>query len=78
MKWLTRLKAMEAKREVSPGEINGVIREALTRYEGARKKYGPMDPSSDGRDFLMEAEEELLDCINYCVFQIIRLRRLKR
>lgn len=56
--------------------IEAVIKEALNRYDTGRLKYGDLDLSRDSRDFLIEAEQELLDCINYCVFQILRLRRL--
>ena len=40
-------------------------------------QYGPLDLGTDKRDFLREAEEELLDAINYLAFQVIKLRRLK-
>jgi len=63
--------------EVKPEQIETVIEEALSRYTGARAKYGPLDLDTDRRDFLVEAEEELLDCINYCVFQILKLRRMR-
>jgi len=62
--------------EVQPVEIENIITEALSRYSGARAKYGALDLEADGRDFLKELEEELLDTVNYAVFQIIRLRRL--
>ena len=58
-------------------DIEAVIREALTRHEAGRLEYGELDLSIDQRDFILEAEKELLDCINYCVFQILRLRQLK-
>jgi len=57
--------------------IEAVIREALTRYEAGRLEYGQLDLSRDKRDLIHEAEQELLDCINYCVFQIIRLRGIR-
>lgn len=57
--------------------IEAVIREALTRYEKGRLLHGQLDISQDRRDFISEAEQELLDCINYCVFQILRLRGIK-
>jgi len=58
-------------------KLEAVIREALQRYEGGRCEHGELDVDSDTRDYLKEAEDELLDCINYCVFQVIRLRRLR-
>lgn len=58
-------------------DIEAVIREALTRYDAGRLEHGQLDISQDRRDFISEAEQELLDCINYCVFQILRLRGIK-
>ena len=63
--------------KIKQGTIEAVIKEALNRYESGRRKYGELDLSGDNRDFLKEAEQELLDCINYCVFQILRLRGIK-
>lgn len=56
-------------------DIEAIIREAMTRYDAGRIEHGQLDLSTDERDFLHEAEQELLDCINYCCFQILRLRR---
>ncbi len=58
-------------------DIEAVIREALRRYEAGRLEHGQLDLSNDSRDFIHEAEQELLDCVNYCVFQIIKLRGIK-
>jgi hypothetical protein len=60
-----------------PQDIETIIREALDRYDTGRLKHGDLDLSRDKRDFIQEAEQELLDCINYCVFQILRLRGIK-
>lgn len=57
--------------------IEAVIREALNRYGRGRLEHGQLDLERDKRDFLKEAEQELLDCINYCVFQILKLRGIK-
>jgi len=65
------------KTALKPNTIEAVIKEALTRYDAGRCKYGELDLSRDDRDFINEAEQELLDCINYCVFQILRLRGIK-
>ncbi|OGP65585.1 MAG: hypothetical protein A3K22_03510 [Deltaproteobacteria bacterium RBG_16_42_7] len=62
---------------IKPNTIEAVIQEALNKYETGRRKYGELDLSKDNRDFLKEAEQELLDCINYCVFQILKLRKFK-
>lgn len=58
-------------------DIEAIIKEALTRHDAGRFEYGELDLSTDKRDFIHEAEKELLDCINYCVFQILKLRRLR-
>ena len=63
--------------KIKQGTIEAVIKEALNRYESGRIKYGNLALSRDDRDFINEAEQELLDCINYCVFQILRLRGIK-
>ena len=62
---------------MKPEDIENIIREALTRYEKGKEDYGDLDLSIDKRDFIFEAEKELLDCINYCVFQVLRLREIK-
>jgi len=63
------------KPELKTRVLKGVIREALQRYETGRIEHGDLDLSTDKRNFIEEAEQELLDCINYCAFQILRLRR---
>ena len=56
--------------EIKSEAIEAVIQEALSRYTGARAKYGPLDLETDQRDFLLETEQELLDSINYAVFEL--------
>jgi hypothetical protein len=63
---------------MKPEDIENIIGGALTRHETGRLEYGELDLSTDKRDFILETEKELLDCINYCVFQILRLRGIKR
>ena len=58
-------------------DIEAVIKEALTRYEKGRLEHGQINLSTDARNFADEAIQELQDCINYCVFQILRLRGIK-
>ncbi len=58
-------------------DIMGVVSEALLRFDKGARDYGRLDLSSDPRDFFEEAEAELLDCINYCTFQILRLRHMR-
>lgn len=58
-------------------DIEIVIREALSQYDKGRQEHGELDLAADQRDFLSEAEKELIDCINYCAFQILKLRSLR-
>lgn len=55
-----------------------IMKKALRRMEAGRKKYGSFCPVSDKRDMYSEAEDELLDCINYLCMEIDRLRHLKK
>jgi len=57
--------------------VRGVLNDALTKYTEGEKKYGELNIMKDPRNFLKEAEEELLDTMVYCAFEIIRIRRLK-
>lgn len=57
-------------------DIEFVIKEALSRYNAGKAEHGELDLSRDKRNFLHEAEKELLDCINYCVFQILKFRMM--
>lgn len=50
---------------------------AMVKYVKAERKYGDYDPATDPRDLLDEAEEELLDAINYLAMQVIKLREIK-
>lgn len=59
-------------------DIQQIILEALNRYESGRERLGQLDLKTDSRDFTGEAIEELIDCINYCVFTILKLRNLQR
>ena len=65
------------KTELEKQDIELIIKEALKRYEKVKEDHGDLNLSIDKRDFIHEAEQELLDCINYCAFQILRLRRLR-
>ncbi|MBI3755395.1 MAG: hypothetical protein HY265_04440 [Deltaproteobacteria bacterium] len=63
---------------IKPKDIEIVINEAIGKYKKGRDKYGSLALVRDKRNFINEAEQELLDCINYCVFQILRLRGIKK
>lgn len=58
-------------------DIEAVIRQALSKYEKGRLELGQLDLSTDSRNFIDEAIEEMLDAINYLTFQIIRLRNVR-
>jgi len=58
-------------------DIELIIREALTRYEKGKEEYGDLDLNTDQRNFIDEAVEEMLDTINYLVYEILRLRKFK-
>lgn len=57
-------------------DIAAIIQASLDRYDSGRVEHGQLDLATDSRDFRAEAIEELQDCINYCVFQIIKLKGL--
>ncbi|MBT9165315.1 MAG: hypothetical protein DDT23_01332 [candidate division WS2 bacterium] len=63
--------------ELEPQDIENIIKEALSKYDKGRFNYGDLELTTDKRDFIYEAEQELLDCINYCIFQILKLRGIK-
>ncbi len=58
-------------------DIACIIREALRRHREGEEKYGILDPATDTRDLFHEIEEELLDTINYAVYQILKIRTLR-
>ena len=55
-------------------DVEIIIKEATARYNTGRAEHGQLDISRDRRDFISEAEQELLDSINYIVFLILKLR----
>ena len=54
-------------------EVEEVLDAAFKKYTVGIPKYGGLNLS--GRDFFEEAEQELLDAINYLAFEVIRIRR---
>jgi len=62
---------------VTSHDVRSVIDEALKRHRGGSQRYGDLNVEMDGRDFLHEAEMELLDFINYAVYQVLKLRSLR-
>lgn len=55
--------------------IIDVMKEAIARHYKGFEKYGQWYP--DKKDWLKEAEDELLDLINYCCYQIIKMRKMR-
>ena len=64
---------------MTEGEIENqcekILKEVEARRLAGRLKYGN---DLEGRDMVEEAVEELEDTINYCLFEIIKLRNLKK
>lgn len=58
-------------------ELEGILSDAFAKYRRGEEKHGVIDIDTDRRDFLTEAEDELLDAIVYNAFQIGRLRRAR-
>lgn len=56
-------------------EIRQVIAEALERHYKGHEQYGQW--YADKKDWLFEMEQELFDMINYAVYQIIKIRKIR-
>lgn len=59
----------------SEDPVLNIYQEAYKRKVAGGKKYG--EESYLIKDNLKEAEEELLDLINYATFEIIKLKKLR-
>ncbi len=57
-------------------EVRSIFDDALQKYHEGEKKYGELDIMKDPRNFLAEAEAELLDTMVYCAFEISRIRKV--
>jgi len=58
-------------------QVLGVCSKAARRMMGGKGAYGEFNPATDTRDLLLEAQEELLDAINYLAMQYLKLESLK-
>jgi hypothetical protein len=58
-------------------KVIGVFSKATTRMQRGAATYGEYDPATDTRDLYQEAQEELLDAMNYLAMEYLRLERLK-
>ncbi len=55
-----------------------VFEAALKKFQKGAAKYDTFDPASDTRDFLNEAEAEILDAINYLAMFLLKVRAIQR
>jgi hypothetical protein len=60
-----------------PDPIALVFAEALGKFQQGEAKYGAFDPTTDRRDFIREAEAEILDAINYLAMFLVKLRTMR-
>lgn len=67
---LTRVRALEA-------DERALIETILARIDSGRLDYGPWH-SDDGRDYPREALAEVIDALNYCAAELVRLGRAGR
>ena len=58
--------------------IQKVFKEATFRMLIGSNTYGEFNPATDKRDLLREAQEELLDAMNYLGMQYLKLEELKK
>jgi len=57
--------------------IEEILSAALVKYRQGESKHGAFDPATDQRDFLAEAEAEILDAINYLAMFILKVRAMQ-
>lgn len=58
-------------------QVAQIQKKALARMEQGSKTYGEFKPEEDERCLYDEAIAELLDCMNYCAMQIVKLQALR-
>lgn len=58
--------------------VRRVLDDAFAKYREGEKKHGVLDIDADPRNFLVEAERELLDAIVYACIEIARIRELNK
>lgn len=66
-KLLALIMALEA-------DERAMVETLLERLHQGRREYGPWQVD-DGRDNPREALEEVVDALNYCAAELVRLRR---
>lgn len=58
--------------------IEAVFEAALMKFRKGESDHGVYDPATDRRDFLEEADAEILDAINYLAMFLMRMREKRR
>lgn len=58
------------------GDEGAIVETIVARIESGRQDYGPWR-TDDGRDYPREALAEVLDALNYCAAELVRLRRAR-
>jgi len=58
--------------------VDEVFCRAVGRMQEGAWDYGTFNPATDKRDLLHEAQEELLDAMNYLGMQYLKLEELKK
>ena len=53
--------------------FNYIYKECSDKYNEALAKYGEFDPLTDKRNLFQEAQEEILDAINYLAMALIKV-----
>jgi len=61
----------------TPSDVEGVIRECYEKFIDGEREHGTLDLDADRRNWIDETIEELEDSVNYLVFQILKLKRLR-
>ena len=64
---LTRVRALEA-------DERALVETIVARVDAGRRDYGPWR-TDDGRDYPGEALAEVLDALNYCAAELVRMHR---
>jgi len=67
---LARVQSLEA-------DERAIVETIVARIEAGRREYGPWR-TGDGRDYPAEALAEVIDALNYCGAELVRLRRAGR
>lgn len=67
---ITRVRALEA-------DERALVETILARIDAGRADYGPWN-TDDGRDYPREALAEVLDALNYCAAELVRIGRAAR